>query len=202
MYIFSEQLGNRLEQGGQSKSAQLCYICAGSFEQLVNSWSDTTSLSSENLQELVELVAFLQKAVERQGRYVEVTGNLAELLVQYSSILAAQGRLSTALNYLGNSQAAEVSDLRDRLTVSLRQKQTRAASVPAQPRTRQNSAVFNSYANQFNTGLPTAAAPAGQPWQQQASQQVFAAPAKPFSPTPVPAGVPPSQPPRPPSVGM
>lgn len=71
-FFVTEQLGNRLEQEGQLKSAQLCYICAGSFDRLVNSWGDNTSLSSDDLQDLVELVAFLQKAVERQGRCVEV----------------------------------------------------------------------------------------------------------------------------------
>lgn len=73
-----ERLGERLEMenGGNSKlnhDAQLCYICAGSFNKLVASWSaDVSSGNPEKLQELVELVMFMQKAIEQQGRTVEV----------------------------------------------------------------------------------------------------------------------------------
>jgi len=73
----SEQLGNRLETESASnpkfaQDAQLCYICAGSFEKLVTSWSGKTLTSTDDLQELVELVSFLQKSVERQGKFVQV----------------------------------------------------------------------------------------------------------------------------------
>lgn len=73
----SEQLGNRLETESSSnpkfaQDAQLCYICAGSFEKLVTSWSGKTFTSTDDLQELVELVSFLQKSVERQGKFVQV----------------------------------------------------------------------------------------------------------------------------------
>lgn len=73
----SEQLGNRLEAESASnpnfaQDAQLCYICAGSFEKLVTSWSGNALTSTTDLQELVELVSFLQKSVERQGKFVQV----------------------------------------------------------------------------------------------------------------------------------
>lgn len=71
-------MGNRLEEEGKlnpklAQDAQLCYICAGNFEKLVDSWSGSVKKSSNDLQELVELVAFLQKAVERRGKSVEVS---------------------------------------------------------------------------------------------------------------------------------
>lgn len=71
-------MGNRLEKESANdpkltNDAQLCYICAGSFEKLVTSWSEKATKSTGDLQELVELVSFLQKAVERQGRPVQVT---------------------------------------------------------------------------------------------------------------------------------
>lgn len=73
----SEQLGSRLEREGQSnrkllQDAQLCYIVSGSFEKLVDSWSANAKSSTNDLQELVELVTFLQKSIERQGRQIEV----------------------------------------------------------------------------------------------------------------------------------
>lgn len=188
-----ELLGNRLEAEGKAQDAQLCYICAGNFEKLVNSWSKTIKKSSSELQELVELVTFLQKSIERQGRRVEITGSLADLLAYYASILASQGNLTVALSYLGSSQDKKISDLRDRLTVSLGHK----SAYPQVPqRSRLNSRQsFSSYLNpvtpsvptyNFNTALPT------QHWQTQNQAPV---PAQPFSPPPV------SQPPRPTSVG-
>lgn len=71
-------MGERLETEnlGNDKlkhDAQLCYICAGSFNKLVASWSsEVSSGDPKKLQELVELVTFMQKAVETQGRTFEV----------------------------------------------------------------------------------------------------------------------------------
>ncbi|XP_031353039.1 protein transport protein Sec31A isoform X2 [Photinus pyralis] len=188
-----ELLGNRLEAEGKAQDAQLCYICAGNFEKLVNSWSKTIKKSSSELQELVELVTFLQKSIERQGRRVEITGSLADLLAYYASILASQGNLTVALSYLGSSQDQKIADLRDRLSVSLGYK---SAYPQVAQRSRHSSRQsFSNYLNpvtppvpsyNFNTALPT------QPWQTQNQAPL---PAQPFSPPPV------SQPPRPTSVG-
>lgn len=60
-----------------ANSAQLCYIVAGNFDKLVASWSEAALKSTDNLQELVELITFLQKAIERQGRKVEVNSNIS-----------------------------------------------------------------------------------------------------------------------------
>lgn len=224
-------MGDRLTEENNNdpkllQDAQLCYICAGSFDKLVSSWSGNAKNSTRELQDLVELVTFLQKAVERQGRTVDVTGQLADLLSYYASLLASQGCLSTALNYLGNSQNEQVASLRDRLYVSLGQKP--AYSRMTQPRKSSARQSFSSYTNQFgqvnppnqfgqinppnqfggatqntqtnynqfNTGLPNAAT--NQPWQ---TQNVFnpLQPPQPFSPAPPAA--PPVQPPRPTSVG-
>ncbi|KAJ8940708.1 hypothetical protein NQ318_009111 [Aromia moschata] len=73
---FPEQLGARLELESQNnpkllKDAQLCYICSGNFDKLVTSWSGDATKSTNDLQELVELVSFLQRAMERQGRQVQ-----------------------------------------------------------------------------------------------------------------------------------
>lgn len=195
-----EQLGVRLEQEGRHnpkllEDAQLCYIVSGNFERLVDSWSANAKSSTKNLQELVELVMFLQKSIERQGRRVEVSGSLAELLSYYSFLLASQGNLTTALNYLGNSQDAKIVSLRERLSVSIGQ--TQPAFSQLQQQSRKNS-MRQSFSSQqsafapFNTGLPNAA-PQNQPWQQPAVPQ----PPKPFSPAPIAT----QPPPRPGSVG-
>ncbi|KAL3273448.1 hypothetical protein HHI36_014892 [Cryptolaemus montrouzieri] len=136
-----EQLGCRLENESQGKSkvledAQLCYICSGSFEKLVSCWSDKAVSSNEELQELVELVTFLQKAVERKGRQVQVSGSLADLLSNYAMILASQGNLQTALNYLGSSTDQKITSLRERLFVHLGQKS--AYGQPTRQKSRQS----------------------------------------------------------------
>lgn len=64
-----------------AESAQLCYIVAGNFDKLVSSWSETALKSTDTLQELVELVTFLQKAIQKQGRKVEVNEKCAVLLI-------------------------------------------------------------------------------------------------------------------------
>lgn len=207
--ILCEQLGNRLEMecNGNEKlkqDSQLCYICAGSFDNLVNSWSGNAQNSTTDLQELVELVVFLQKAVERQGRQVQISGALADLLSHYASILASQGNLSTALSYLGSSQDEKVSALRDRLYISLGQKPAYGGRQQSQSRRPSQRQSFSSYSNvggQFNTGLPNAPVSVAQPWQPQPQPQVgaFNHPTRTFSPAP--AVPPPTQPPRPPSVG-
>lgn len=41
--MFAEQLGERLEteeKSGLSQNAQLCYLCSGNIEKLVQSWTN------------------------------------------------------------------------------------------------------------------------------------------------------------------
>jgi protein transport protein SEC31 len=85
--------------------AQLCYICAGNLNKLVESWIATERTDTPaKLQHLVELVMLLIKAVEQQGRTVEMSGKLAEVLSRYAAVLASQGNLTAALTYLQNSE--------------------------------------------------------------------------------------------------
>jgi protein transport protein SEC31 len=101
-------LGARLEiegKGTLSLNAQLCYICAGNLNKLIECWTETEKTDSPaKLQSLVELVMLLIKAVEQQGRTVEMSGKLAEVLSRYAAVLASQGNLTAALTYLQNSE--------------------------------------------------------------------------------------------------
>lgn len=148
-----EQLAERLlNEGGKSQenieNAILCYICAGNIEKLVEIWpkpnygGDANSKLSNDLQELIEVVMLLQKAIELQGRNVGVSGKLAEILSRYAGLLAAQGALSSAATYLGPSDDANVEDLRDRLYYSLGYKQAYSAPAPMKQQ-------FNQQANQL-----------------------------------------------------
>jgi hypothetical protein len=64
------------------------------------------------LQDLVEKVMILRKAVElSRGQAQDISsGFLADKLSQYAGILAAQGSLNTAINYLGESNEVIVTN--------------------------------------------------------------------------------------------
>lgn len=124
--MLCDSLGHRLEvdNGGEySLYASLCYICSGNVQKLVENWQNN-SQSTESpmaLQDLVEKVMMLRKAVElSQGSDSSITqGLVAGKLTTYASILAAQGCLETAMNYLGKSTEKSLDILRDRLYQAL-----------------------------------------------------------------------------------
>ncbi|XP_072514140.1 protein transport protein Sec31A isoform X3 [Salminus brasiliensis] len=132
-------LGSRLEAAEDSElqaQACLCYICAGSMEQLVSCWSKAQDSSSPlSLQHLVEKVVVLRQAVEKaQGGMAPAVGALlAEKMSQYASLLASQGSLQTAISYLPtNTEQVAVQQLRERLSRALGQ-QAVAQMAPAAP---------------------------------------------------------------------
>uniref|UniRef100_A0A8C1RM96 Protein transport protein Sec31A n=1 Tax=Cyprinus carpio TaxID=7962 RepID=A0A8C1RM96_CYPCA len=140
-------LGSRLEAAEDAAlqaQACLCYICAGTVEQLVAYWAKAQDSSSPlALQELVEKLVVLQRAVLRaQGGVSDMGALLAEKMNQYASLLASQGSLQTAISYLPtNTQQVSVQQLRDRLSRALGQQQqqpgaagtgTLPAAVPVQ----------------------------------------------------------------------
>lgn len=152
--VLCEQLGERLRDEGSDnltsiQNAILCYICAGNAERLTESWMAAKSKATNNenppstmeLQDLIEVVILFQKALELQGRNVNATGKLAELLSQYAGLLASQGALNSALTYLGPSDAANIVELRERLYYTLGHKQAYASNV------RSLSQTQNIYAN-------------------------------------------------------
>ncbi|XP_051958646.1 protein transport protein Sec31A [Xyrauchen texanus] len=132
-----DTLGSRLEAVGAEKcclQACLCFICSGNIERLVECWTYQRDCSSPlALENLVEKVTILRKSVERL-RNSEVcvqSSTLTEKLIQYSSILASQGSLSCALNYLpDNSDQAAVCMLRDRLSHAKGEIMQRQQPVP------------------------------------------------------------------------
>jgi hypothetical protein len=83
----------------------------------------------------------LRKAGEHSGRESNIDGgSLASKLVQYSSLLASQGCLETALNFLGeSSNDPSISALRERLYYSLRHTEYRPTRAQIAPRSRQSS---------------------------------------------------------------
>uniref|UniRef100_A0A672MQ70 Protein transport protein Sec31A n=1 Tax=Sinocyclocheilus grahami TaxID=75366 RepID=A0A672MQ70_SINGR len=100
---WSKVLLDATEDTALQAQACLCYICAGTVEQLVAYWAKAQDSSSPlALQELVEKVVVLQRAVLRAqgGVSPDMGALLAVKMNQYASLLASQGSLQTAISYL------------------------------------------------------------------------------------------------------
>lgn len=204
--VLCERLGERLQsEGGNNLSsiqnAILCYICAGNAERLaesllaaqLNGENGEIIPSTEELQDLIEVVILFQKALELQGRNVSATGKLAELLSQYAGLLASQGALNSALTYLGPSEATNIVELRERLYYTLGHKQAYTSNVRSQSQAQNlyqtsqtpnkftqrpsigsiqapqigsfnNSFSNNNFNNSFTPAAPTVASPQQQMW--------------------------------------
>ncbi|KZC07796.1 Protein transport protein Sec31A [Dufourea novaeangliae] len=125
-----DMLGDRLASSDNptlKEESQICYICSGNLNRMIES-------SNVDIQEIVELVMIMQKALEIQGiRDIRIEGRIANVLSQYAEMLAAEGDLDAALNYLGNSQDERIVMLKDRLCRALGYIQE-SKSMPQEPR--------------------------------------------------------------------
>ncbi|NXI90757.1 SC31B protein, partial [Psophia crepitans] len=117
-----DMLGARLEsEGGAalSNDACLCYISSGNVERLVECWVKNHETSSPlALQDLIEKVMVLSRSIEMlRGTAGPAPGPvLAERITQYATLLASQGCLAAAMNYLpSSSKELLIEQLRDRL---------------------------------------------------------------------------------------
>ncbi|XP_019620179.1 PREDICTED: protein transport protein Sec31A-like [Branchiostoma belcheri] len=135
-------LGGRLEteQDGQLQAnACLTYICAGNVDKMVTCWNKITKNPNSPLalEDLVEKVMVLRKSIElTQKQAPAVSGGvLAEKLSQYAELLAAQGSLATAMEYLGDSTEPTIAQLRDRLY------RAQGEAAPRQAQTAQRQAA-------------------------------------------------------------
>ncbi|XP_017133259.1 protein transport protein Sec31A isoform X2 [Drosophila elegans] len=204
-----ERLGDRLlsecaSSAEFTRNAMLCYICAGSIDKLVTAWYQLKRLEQQNpgykpntteLQDLAEVVMLMCKSLEQQGISVDLAGRFAGFLTEYGGLLASQGALTAALQYittLGGGAANEnevLQSLRDRINnaVSLDYSQPQAP-VAAAPLGYQQQRGRGS----FSQPQPLVPQPYGQPANQYAQSSW---------PTPVPPlqtnypGAQPTQPP-------
>ncbi|CAG8591763.1 13128_t:CDS:10 [Ambispora gerdemannii] len=110
------------------RSAVLCYLGSGNLENVVNIWiaeqeeeeQDKEHLDSpysyhaKTLQNLIEKVTVFRKAID-------YLATLYQKYAEYAAILAAQGRLSSALKYISliplEYQSDDTQELQDSLTI-------------------------------------------------------------------------------------
>ncbi|OUZ99287.1 WD40 repeat [Macleaya cordata] len=122
--VLCDSLASRLMVAGNTLAATLCYICAGNVEKTVEIWSRSLKSESEGrtyvdlLQDLMEKTIILALATG-QKRF---SAPLSKLVENYAELLASQGLLTTAMEYLkllGSEESSqELAILRDRIALS------------------------------------------------------------------------------------
>ncbi|KAL2897575.1 Protein transport protein SEC31-like protein B [Bienertia sinuspersici] len=121
--LLCDALASKLLAAGYTLAATLCYICAGNIDKTVEIWSHGLSAEPEEkpyvdrLQDLMEKTVVFALATGQK----QFSSFLCKLVEKYAEILASQGQLSTAMEFLkllGEDISSELVILRDRIAVS------------------------------------------------------------------------------------
>ncbi|PSS09961.1 Protein transport protein SEC31 B like [Actinidia chinensis var. chinensis] len=120
-----DALASRLRAVGNTLAATLCYICAGNIDKTVEIWSQSLMTEHEGksyvdlLQDIMEKTIVLALATGQK----QFSASLCKLVEKYAEILANQGDLTTAMEYLKLLGTDELSPelivLRDRIAQSI-----------------------------------------------------------------------------------
>lgn len=196
-----DALASKLEGAGDLQSATLCYICAGNIERTVDIWLQNFPASNKTHASVLALQDVMEKAVVLSmasgGR--KMSASMAKLVSEYVDLLASQGLLSTAFEYLNLVPADESSEelnvLRDRVYRS-GEVSVGAAPAPSFPFEAQDLVVGQQHPistppapvmSPYQTPAP---APVVSPYQtpavqtpQPPSRLTYALPAQPMQPT-------------------
>ncbi|WCJ18600.1 hypothetical protein M5689_000937 [Euphorbia peplus] len=189
--LLCDSLASKLMATGNTLAATLCYICAGNIDKTVEIWSKNLTTECEGksyvelLQDLMEKTIVLALA-SGQKRF---SASLCKLVEKYAEILASQGLLTTAMEYLkllgSDDLSPEIEILRDRIALStVPEKDAKATafensqdqyvdqstyvtdtSQTYYPQTTQQQVHQNSYIDNYQ--------PAPQPTQYQPAPQPF-----------------------------
>ncbi|CAN0917255.1 Protein transport protein SEC31 homolog B [Linum grandiflorum] len=122
--MLCDVLASRLMAAGNTLAATLCYICAGNIDKTVEIWSRSLSCDREGK----SYVGLLQDLMEKTIVFALASGqkrfsaSLCKLVEKYAEILASQGLLTTAMEYLkllgSDELSPELVVLRDRIALS------------------------------------------------------------------------------------
>uniref|UniRef100_A0A0E0ANQ7 Sec16 Sec23-binding domain-containing protein n=1 Tax=Oryza glumipatula TaxID=40148 RepID=A0A0E0ANQ7_9ORYZ len=135
--VLCDTLASRLLGVGDTLAATLCYICAGNIDKAVEIWS--RDLKSEDggktyvdlLQDLMEKTITLALATGHKS----FSASLSKLVENYAELLASQGLLKTAMEYLkllgSDEHSHELAILRDRIAFSTEENHAASTSVHA-----------------------------------------------------------------------
>ncbi|KAE8729009.1 Protein transport protein SEC31-like protein B [Hibiscus syriacus] len=122
--VLCDTLASKLMVNGNTLAATLCYICAGNIDKTIEIWSRCLSTAYDGksyvdlLQDLMEKTIVLALATG-QKRF---SASLCKLVEKYAEILASQGLLTTAMEYLkllgSDELSPELVILKDRIALS------------------------------------------------------------------------------------
>ncbi|KAE8679839.1 Protein transport protein SEC31-like protein B [Hibiscus syriacus] len=122
--VLCDMLASKLMVNGNTLAATLCYICAGNIDKTIEIWSRCLSTAHDGksyvdlLQDLMEKTIVLALATG-QKRF---SASLCKLVEKYAEILASQGLLTTAMEYLkllgSDELSPELVILKDRIALS------------------------------------------------------------------------------------
>ncbi|KAL1535090.1 Protein transport protein Sec31B [Salvia divinorum] len=122
--LLCDTLAAKLMSAGDTTAATLCYICAGNIDKTVEIWSKNLSAEHDGKSYVDRLQDLMEKTIvfalaSGQKRFSD---SLCKLVEKYSEILASQGLLTTAMEYLNllgtEELSTEITILRDRIARS------------------------------------------------------------------------------------
>uniref|UniRef100_A0A7N2LYU8 Sec16 Sec23-binding domain-containing protein n=1 Tax=Quercus lobata TaxID=97700 RepID=A0A7N2LYU8_QUELO len=122
--MLCDTLASKLMTADNTLAATLCYICAGNIDKIVEIWSRSLRTEHEGksyvelLQDLMEKTIVLALATG-QKRF---SASLCKLVEKYAEIVASQGLLTTAMEYLkllgSDELSPELVILRDQIALA------------------------------------------------------------------------------------
>lgn len=137
--LLCDALASKLIVAGNTLAATICYICAGNIDKTVEIWSRSLTTEQEGksyvdrLQDLMEKTIVLALASGQK----QFSASLCKLVEKYAEILASQGLLKTAMEYLklfGSDEATpELQILRDRIALCTEPEKVVEPSAPSGP---------------------------------------------------------------------
>ncbi|XP_020585788.1 protein transport protein SEC31 homolog B isoform X2 [Phalaenopsis equestris] len=146
--ILCDTLGSRLLTVGHTLAATLCYICAGNIDKIVEIWSRSLIYERDGrsyvdlLQDLMEKTIVLALASGQK----RLSKSLSKLVENYAELLASQGLLSTAMDYLkllgSEDSSHELAILQNRITLCMEEMGV-SKSVRFEESQLQNDPLYN-----------------------------------------------------------
>lgn len=186
--VLCDALASRLAHAGMQHAASLCYICAGNVDNAVAYWSRecaAAATSVDVLQNVIEKSMVMGMARNNK----KASPSLSELVTSYASILAAQGKMDMALEYLDmvpGEASSVVAILKDRVYRSgasslaaqpppfpfIREEvhASAAPAAPVQPQGQSGNGYYEYYKQQEHAGYQQAGAAAAAVAQPPAAQ--------------------------------
>nr|XP_019707398.1 protein transport protein SEC31 homolog B isoform X2 [Elaeis guineensis] len=153
--VLCDALASRLMTVGNTLAATLCYICAGNIDKTVEIWSRSLKSGSEGrayvdlLQDLMEKTIVLAFATGHK----QFSASLSKLVGNYAELLASQGLLTTAMEYLkllGSEESShELAILRDRIALSAEEREAPKSS-PYESSVPHAGSVYGADQSSFN----------------------------------------------------